>query len=210
MKPPTVAQTSSYQSLFDFFNARLFNGELPHCVLNFSRAAKSYGFFVADIWSSSGDRAAEISLNPDHLDRKPKESLSTLVHEMCHLWEHAVSKTAPRRCYHNRQFADKMEQVGLMTSSTGEPGGKRVGQKMTHYIIEGGAYEKAFADVTPEMLLPWSTAARLDGDKEKAKRPKSKFLYTCPCCGAKAWGKPGLLLICGECEEEFEMEEEDA
>src|SRR5690606_37233909 len=44
--------------------------------------------------------------------------------------------------YHNKEWADKMEQVGLMPSNTGEPGGKRTGDRMTHYILQGGAFER--------------------------------------------------------------------
>jgi predicted SprT family Zn-dependent metalloprotease len=202
--PPTTEQFASYQLLFDFFNGRLFGGELPQCVLNFSRHARSYGFFVADIWSSDDNRAAEISLNPDHLDRDPKAWASTLVHEMCHLWEE-FKGIAPRRCYHNQKFAEKMEQVGLITSVTGAEGGKRTGQKMTHYIQPGGVFEIVFRDVTDEMLLPWRTSRGAEG-KENSKKPKSKFTYACPSCEAKLWGKEGLNVTCGECGDTFEME----
>ncbi len=36
-----------------------------------------------------------------------------------------------------------MERVGLMPSDTGEPGGRKVGQSMTHYIIAGGPFDMA-------------------------------------------------------------------
>jgi hypothetical protein len=38
-----------------------------------------------------------------------------------------------------------MERVGLMPSSTGEPGGKRTGQKVSHYILADGPFARAFA-----------------------------------------------------------------
>jgi hypothetical protein len=37
--------------------------------------------------------------------------------------------------YHDRVWGAKMEEVGLMPSNTGLPGGKKNGQQMTHYII---------------------------------------------------------------------------
>lgn len=45
-----------------------------------------------------------------------------------------------------------------MPSNTGAPGGKKTGDKMTHYIIEGGAFAKAFETIPAEYLLPWSSA----------------------------------------------------
>ena len=40
-----------------------------------------------------------------------------------------------------------MEDVGLMPSNTGRPGGKKTGQQMTHYIIRGGRFQKAVYDL---------------------------------------------------------------
>jgi hypothetical protein len=37
-----------------------------------------------------------------------------------------------------------MERIGLMPSATGAPGGRRTGQRMTHYIIRGGLFDRAF------------------------------------------------------------------
>lgn len=208
---PTTSQFSAYQGMFDYFNRTLFGGELPHCLLNFSRHSKSLGFFVPNLWADGAktdQRAAEISLNPDHLGASPRDWCDTLVHEMCHLWQQ-YHGTPPRRCYHDWEFARKMESVGLMTSDTGKPGGKRVGQKMSDYAIEGGPFALAFEAMPAELLLPWRTVASLDdgGKEEKERRPKSKFKYQCPCCEAAAWAKAGLNIVCGDCEEEFIMEE---
>lgn len=51
--------------------------------------------------------------------------------------------TPSRRSYHNKEWADKMESLGLMPSSTGLPGGNRVGQKMDDYILKGGPIHMA-------------------------------------------------------------------
>jgi hypothetical protein len=48
-----------------------------------------------------------------------------------------------RACYHNTEWADKMESIGLMPSSTGHPGGRRVGQHVSDYVIAGGPYALA-------------------------------------------------------------------
>jgi predicted SprT family Zn-dependent metalloprotease len=123
---------------FDYFNAALFGGELPRCILNFSRHSnRANGFFAPERWSRGTEHTHEISLNPDLLNRPLLACMSTLVHEMAHLWQHAEGKPS-RRTYHNAEWAQKMEDVGLMPSHTGEPGGRRTGQKMSHYVIEGG------------------------------------------------------------------------
>ena len=131
--------------------------------------------------------------------------MSTLVHEMCHLWQEQDG-TAPRRCYHNKDFSKKMESVGLITSNTGKEGGKRTGQSMTHYIQAGGRFEKAYEKMPDACKIPYTTRTSLAGPaKKKIKRNKSnRVKYVCPVCGAAAWGKEGLHMICGDCMEAME------
>ena len=52
----------------------------------------------------------EIALNPATFhDRTAEEILSTLVHEMVHLWQHHFG-TPSRASYHNREWAAKMKE----------------------------------------------------------------------------------------------------
>ena len=50
-----------------------------------------------------------------------------------------------------------------------------------------------------------------EGDAAKRKKKSaSKTKYTCPACGVNAWAKPQTALICGDCWEEMEADEEEA
>lgn len=202
---PTTEQFSAYQAAFDYFNRVLFAGELRPVILNFSRKAKSLGFFAPIRWGKLDAIRHEISLNPMYLAYRPmRDTMSTLVHEMAHLWQQDFGKNKSRGGYHNREWGSKMESIGLMPSHTGAPGGKRTGDRMTHYIIEGGPFAKAFDAIPAEYLLPWSSA---EPDEEKKPRTKSKLKYTCPGCECNAWAKPNAKLKCGGCDEEMEPEE---
>jgi hypothetical protein len=201
---PTREQFAAYQAMYDHFNRKLFAGSLPPVILNFSRKARSLGFFAAERWESGAQRTHEISINPAHLKARPAiETASTLVHEMVHLWQQEQGSPS-RTGYHNHEWAAKMEAVGLMPSSTGEPGGRKVGQHMTHYIVEGGSFQRAFAEMPAEHLLPWMGVPEPERDGGGAvKRNKSK--YTCPKCLANVWGKPDMVVICGPCDEVFAL-----
>ena len=49
-----------------------------------------------------------------------------------------------------------MERIGLIPSDTGQPGGKRVGESMSHYIEDGGPFDKACKELlTTEFKLSW-------------------------------------------------------
>lgn len=201
---PTQQQYAAFAKLFGYFNDKLFGGDLRQPMLTFSRRAKSLGFFNPDNWKRSdgggggGGAVPEIALNPDHFDGDRRDVLSTLAHEMGHLWQHVLGKDKPSRAYHNQEFAARMESVGLMQSSTGKPGGKRTGQKMRQYIIPGGAFERAFLVMPDEWFLPFVCEAP-ETKASKAKASKTKF--QCPTCSMSAWGKPDLRIDCHECSE---------
>lgn len=204
---PTDSQFGAYRRMWDFFNLALFGGALRAVILNFSRHANTLGFFAPLRWERGSTVTHEISLNPAYLkSRSPREVASTLVHEMAHLWQQENGKPS-RRGYHNKEWAEKMETLGLMPSSTAAPGGDRTGQRVSHYIIEGGAFARAFDAMPAECLLPWTCEELGGAGKKKPLRSKVKF--TCPGCEANAWGKPGLLLRCGECNLPMASEEEN-
>jgi hypothetical protein len=208
---PTNAQFAAYRAMWLYFNTALFNGALPPVILNFSRHANSLGFFAPLRWERGKQTTHEISLNPSYLKRRSaRDVASTLVHEMAHAWQFTEGKPG-RRGYHNEEWAQKMDELGLPPSSTGAPGGARVGYRMTHYILQGGAFDRAFDAMPREYLLPWTCWEFEGSGKGKTKKPRaSKLKYTCPGCAANAWGKPGLSLRCGECEEAMVCEDDDA
>lgn len=194
------------QSAFDFFNVRLFAGELPQVLLTLHRHKKAAGYFWAGRFTlrdTKEDRIVhEIALNPEcFLEAIPTErTLSTLGHEMAHLWQEEFGKKVPRKCYHNKEWADKMEEIGLMPSTTGEKGGKRTGQRCSHYIIERGPFAVActrFLEQAGNAILvnavPKITVATTNDKK------KLKACFECLICKQKAWAKPTAKIVCGVC-----------
>lgn len=228
----TTVQFKTLDDLYKFYNEAIFEGNLAECIVNMSRHGGAYGFFAANRWrSGQGDKQIvhEISINPDYMNRTDKEWHSTLVHEMCHLWQEDNGSPS-RRGYHNKEWAKKMIEVGLMPSDTGAEGGKMTGQSVTHYVIEGGLFDRVFNTLKSEDLdalrlkyLPTLAAVSFPGsrstgeegeegeeeggeDPGKKKRQGVKIKYTCPC-GVNVWGKPDLKLRCNECEGDFEPQE---
>ena len=198
----TVTAYQGFQTAYDFFNRELFGGSLPQVLVTLQRHAKTYGYFSPQRFSGRIDKTAvhELALNPDGFaSRTDAMILSTLVHEMCHVWQQTHGKAA-RRGYHDRQWAGKMREIGLQPTATGEPGGKETGQTVSHYIIPNGCYAKAYAKLAATgFQLHWQSVPASNHGKAK-KSSKTKF--TCPECGQNAWAKPDALLICGECYDE--------
>ncbi|HFF9520126.1 TPA: SprT-like domain-containing protein [Serratia marcescens] len=254
------------QQAYDFYNLRLFGGQLPDCLITFQRGKNTMGYFSRNRFVSPADGTLidEIALNPEYFPVYPLiEVMQTLVHEQCHMWQFHYGKPS-RKGYHNAEWAAKMEAVGLMPSSTGRPGGDKLGQSINDYPIPGGRFQKetlelfrtGFAlswfdrfpvkveqpkDLTPiieqwretlaqalqanpagviqqdaaevERLLTLALVPSVqvtdDGDDSEVAgivlqpKPKTRHKHVCPECGAAAWGKPGLNILCGECNVAF-------
>lgn len=200
---PTPKQAKAYQAMYDYFNRVLFGGALAPLLLNFSRRANSYGFFAPERWMGGEVAHHEISLNPSYLStREPREVASTLAHEMVHAWQHEHG-TPSRTGYHNKEWATKMEAIGLIPSSTGAPGGSRVGQRMSHYVEDGGRFARAFERMPENCWFPWVCGESGEGKARRARSVRSKTKYECLACATNVWGKPGLLVQCGVCDELF-------
>lgn len=145
MNPPTEEFYGLLNRAFDHFNEELFAGSLPQCLLTVQRESNTMGYFSPERWANrQGRKAHEIAMNPAYFaSHTLVEVMQTLVHEQCHLWQQVFGKRKSRHGYHNREWAGKMESMGLMPSDSGEPGGKKTGQQMSDYPVSGGPFVKA-------------------------------------------------------------------
>ena len=141
---PTQEIYKHLEVAFQHFNDRLFDGRLPVCLLTVQREKNTMGYFSPLRWSNrNGTNTHEIAVNPLFFAGYPLiEIFQTIVHEQCHLWQFEFGNPS-RKTYHNREWAEKMESIGLMPSCTGKPGGKKTGQHMNDYPIEDGLFMKA-------------------------------------------------------------------
>jgi hypothetical protein len=203
-KAITPTEYGGLQKAFDFFKEHLFKERwLPDVFITYQRKSRSYGYFGPDRFSVRDGESGkhEIALNPDGFKgRSDAEILSTLVHEMVHLWQHLFGIDGPpQRAYHDKEFAAKMKSLGLQPSTTGEPGGKEIGQHMSHYIVPGGPFEQAYQQLaTSGWKLSLESVVR-EPVKAGKNSTKSKTKFTCPVCGLNAWAKPDATLTCTAC-----------
>lgn len=222
----------NFQQAFGFFNQKLFAGKLSSVIITTQRHRGASGFFSPDSYqerafdegglpTAPGFTVHEIAIMPDAMyGRTDREVLSTLVHEMCHQLQQEQGHPS-RNNYHNREWAKYMREVGLEPSDQGKYDvrnpdltdeerknaveGKSTGQKMSHFIMPGGLFDKACAE-----LLEAGFVLRLQqAPILRLKPPKSKLKYTCPDCGLRAWAKPGSRLACADCKCIMDCEESE-
>lgn len=194
---------------FDHFNDDLFDGQLPPAIIVMHRKRGAHGYFHANQWLLRGEDhdteegLHEIALNPETMGRDAREVLSTLAHEMAHHWDHLFGKVP--KSGHGPTWAEKMDEIGLTPTSTGEPGGKRTGRKVTHMIVGGGPFDEAYDDFVKDFPDAVGVFAKAPVKAEK-KKDLSKVKFTCGCCNANAWAKHTMRIICAECDEEMKSE----
>ena len=201
-----------YQLAYDYCNTELFAACLPPCLITLQRHRGAYGYFWKQGFAARNNatlRTDEIALNPDTFaECTDKDILSTLVHEMTHLWQFHFGKPG-RSGYHNRQWAREMLRVGLQPIEFDRHGnmtGKMTGQRVTHAIIPGGTFDHAVDRLLATgFCLRWQSAvvmvAHASGaaPAEVVGQKRNKLKFTCPECGQNVWGSRGTRVICGDC-----------
>lgn len=200
---------NSLYGAFKFFNGELFNNLLPDCSISIGIKKGASGVYYAERFVPKDIQEAvekdtskldEIMLNPISFDLDETYVLSTLVHEMIHEWEHEYGKPG-KDGYHNREWGESMKAIGLMPSATGEPGGKQTGRRVSHYIMEGGLFEKAAAQFIEEteFSIEWIVI-----EKPPKKTTPRKCTYRCGCPQPWYSNLSGRKASCGECFEDFQ------
>jgi hypothetical protein len=215
---PTQATAASFQIAYDTFNRGLFGRSLPQCMITLRTFGRAQGFFSPDRFVNISEVSTvhEIALDPrQFMDRTEIEILSTLAHEMCHLWQQEHG-TPSRSGYHNTQWGQKMVEIGLQPSNTGGPGGKTTGERVTHYIVPGGHFLEVATqlvksgkaplrwsdiegflmvppDAVPGPLVGLAASVRTKPVSTKAGK---RVRYECPLCSNHVWGRSDLLVAC--------------
>ncbi len=227
----TKKQFGVLSELYNYYNRKLFRDTpLPDCMVSLERSLQFEGAFLPNCWedtnragTESNQPVHEIILNPFSMQRSAIEWHSTLCHEMCHLYIQARGIAPRSRDWHCRRWQACMQRIGLMPSHTGKPGGRKTGRNMSHYIIIGGEFEKAFNKISAKDIakynLPYQSLfgfrnisaliAAVENETEAAmakevaeKKGGKKCGYICNC-GYKVWGKEGIPILCLKCNSVF-------
>ena len=141
--PEGITLHCQLHTLFAYFNTELFGGRLPQVLITLQREKGAGGFFAHRRFrKADGGRIDEIALNPTQFGRMPPIRVaSILVHEMVHMEQAHFGKPGPG-AFHNREWGEMMKRVGLYPSNTSRPGGAETGNRMSHYILPGGLFDR--------------------------------------------------------------------
>ena len=97
---------------------RRWNPEIPPVVIIIASGTDGkhprWGHHAPGRWNVAGEQYTEIMISGEGLRRSP-EVLATLLHEAAHALAHArgIKDTSRQGRYHNKQFKNRAEEVGL-------------------------------------------------------------------------------------------------
>lgn len=195
--------------MFNSFNDYYFGKELPKVIITFEAGYKkgAYGWITTNKeWKQGKEEKHCINISADYLDRDVYRVMSTLLHEMCHLYamEKGIQDTSRAGIYHNKKFKQIAENHGLIVQEA-----DKIGWSVTSPTPQTINFIDENCPIT-------SFEVMMKKPEEKAKTAKTKQSsrkYICPCCGATVRATKELKIICGECfdpdDEPVYMEEEN-
>jgi hypothetical protein len=203
--------------MFKLLNAAYFAGELERPVITIHTDVTSgaYGWIsVNKVWSTKeNDWFREINLCAEYLTRPPEQVVTTLMHEMCHLYnlQRGVQDTSRGGTYHNKSFKAAAEGRGLIVERDGTYGfcitkPSPAFAQLVRENCRAGCFKlaraKTYRDGTPKV-----TRTGNDGKEKTVSRTKQSYRkYVCPHCGMAVRATRDVYVKCGDCDMRMEKE----
>lgn len=230
---PTTEAMLYWAEIYKIMNLRLFGDKLPNCMITLERRGRAFGYFRPNSFKNRhGEIAHQIAMNPECFEPYGDlEAFQTLAHEMCHLWREVLGPRNKNGCtgtrgYHCRVWGGKLQDIGLMPSHTGKPGGRKTGYQMMDYVIEGGKFDLLTRELLENgMHVEWrdalqryvksdaaepgflsevgvgvsasSNSSTGQGGQKPKRQSRAKFV--CPSCDLKVYTRPAANLMCCDC-----------
>lgn len=186
---------------FKMFNENLFEGKLPEpAILIQSRGNKKLTLgwcSVQKIWKNekTEEEKYEINLVAEGLNRGIYPVMTTLLHEMVHLYNlvNGIKDVSRGNTYHNMKFKNTAEAHGLIIEHADKIGwsvSKLQGTTMN--LIDSYEFDEAVFSLGRRDLDS-------EGDEKPKKKKSSSRKYYCPECGISIRASKDVNILCGDC-----------
>jgi len=176
-------------------NKRFYEGKLPLPALSWDLShPNNLGWYLEKDGLALSHR---INLNSLHANRPLAEILRTLTHELGHEWQYLYGKQPMKRSpdnYHNKQFQNKMLQIGIPCNKCG------VSIGMQHPFVSFLRELGVEADARP-------FTQEADEEEQKSGRPGSRLKpWSCGC--TRIWASICVKVeaTCAKCKNAFERQ----
>ncbi len=190
---------------FNAINSHFYNGELEKPIITVKEGKKknAYGWIeTSKNWIQGKTERYEINISCDYIgERTVTETISTLMHEMAHLYniQNEIKDTSRAGIYHNTKFKETAEAHGLEISYN-----EHIGWSIIRLTPDAEKW------VDENINIKGFSVYKLTKEKISkgtAKPKQSMRKLVCPNCGLIVRvTKPNVKLLCVECNEKLKEE----
>lgn len=190
-----------FSKAFKYFNKKVFDNILPNVSLllqNQKPRGRLFGFFRNNMFKINKVWTPMITIIIDEIkDTDIKKPLETLIHEMVHFEAKVrMIQDTTKSGFHNNNFKKIAESRGYIIETKDKRHGWNTG-KADEQLLE------IIKDFLINNPFPFSSFETYKEEKEKKER--TIFNYVCLGCGVVIKGKKDIDVICGICNEQFEI-----
>lgn len=201
--------TNFLELAFRILNKVYFNNELPEAVITIQSSQRCYGYItVRKVWKDSWDSYHEINISAEYLDRPVENIISTLLHEMCHLYamENNIKDTSNNGRYHNKLFKEIAEARDLHISyqqyigwSVTEPTQKLIATIKEYHLDSPLEYVRMKEYQPGNGNGSTDTNGGAPNGGEKPKKKTSTRKYVCMGCHNSVRATKDVNIACLDC-----------
>lgn len=192
--------TFTLESVFHLVNDRFYDGSLEVPVITVSPNSRqdNFGWFtLGKVWKcDDGTEQFEINICAEYLNRPLEDVVSTLLHEIVHLYCHTngIKDTSRGATYHNRRFKEQAELHGLTVECDA-----KYGWTITSLNEDGLSFVKELEidgfKLHRDSSIVEETPKGGSGGKKSSSRK-----YVCPQCGTSVRATKEVHVACGDCQ----------
>lgn len=200
------------EKAFNLLNADWFDGKLETPIITIIPTPRAYAHYTtANVWKTANGGKREINVASGTLDRPLEEIISSLMHEMVHMWNDMVlnvQDTSRGGQWHNRMFAIEAEKHGLTVEKS-----PKYGYAFTTYdesLMDWIIAHDELREIEMCRSNIWHNASGIGGKAASGGAPAATSTnshsrkYICPKCGNSVRATKAVNVICGDCMERMQ------
>lgn len=223
--------TIELHKAFTYINRDLFNNKLVEPAITIQSKGNRKNVLgwcsSSKVWINESEiNKYEINMVAEYLDRGYDAVMTTLLHEMIHLYhlQNNIKDTSRGSAYHNKNFKAKAEEIGFEIKYNDKIGWswciltEPLKEKINSYNINKAVFsisryapdvhlQKIRKKMQEEGIPEDEIEEIIEKEENKPKKKSGYYKYKCPGCDVTIRATKIVNIKCEDCNEIFKIEE---
>ncbi len=205
--------SNQLEKMFRLLNQDFFDSALETPIITVIPTARAYAHYTPyEAWQSKGEGKREINIASGTLNRPLEAICSSLLHEMCHMYNDLVLNVqdcSRGGTYHSKVFKMAAESHGLVCTRTEKYGWSHTepSDALLEWLLDHDELREIdICRLSPH--APFTPIGIHTGDGGATPtaitiRTDHHRKWICPCCGTRIRSTKIIRVICADCNEMF-------